>query len=150
MSQFVSDFIKSISARQELHDKLTFEYITNKVSEDEEKKTRDNLQIFKHFKNDENLSEQHKLLILQITNKIVDYRDLKKIYGNLIGELGLDNLVNHGDGDGGEDGDNMDQMAGDDDENAMRQNRYDNDMEEKENYIYDDEDDDIPDDATIF
>ena len=48
------------------------------------------------------MSEQNKLLMLKLNHKMIKYQDLYKTYGNLIGELGLDNVENVETGEGEE------------------------------------------------
>ena len=137
--RFLYDFISSINTKQTLYDKLTYQFVENKVAEVEEKKTRENLQIFKHFAQDENMSEQNKLLMLKLNHKMIKYQDLYKTYGNLIGELGLDNVENVETGEGEEQTGPI-MIEGDDEGNNYRVQEHQSELEMNE-YLVDGDDD---------
>ena len=112
----------------------------------------------KQLKFDEKLQEQHKLIMIQLQFKQIEYKDLYKI-GEEIAEMNIDeNLLTDLDADNDIDardqfqpidaGDDMDQF----DANQMNveaREEFESEMMETD-HVYNDEDDDPPDDAFIL
>ena len=156
--QFIFEFLNEVYKKQLLYDMLTKNKIEKIVAAEDEKKRRKNLDIMKQLKYDEKLQEQHKLVMIQLQFKQIEYKDLYKI-GEEILEMNIDeNLLTDLDEDNDIDardqfqlidaGDDMDQF----DANQMNidaREEYENELMEIDN-VYDDEEDEPPDDAFIL
>jgi hypothetical protein len=156
--QFIFEFLNQAYKKQLLYDMLTKNKIKEIVAAEDEKKRRKNLDIMKQLKYDEKLQEQHKLVMIQLQFKQIEYKDLYKI-GEEIAEMNIDeDLLTDLDEDNDIDArdqfqpmdasDNMDQF----DSNQMNMDareQFENEMMEID-HVYDDEEDEPPDDAFIL
>ena len=156
--QFIFDFLNQTYKKQLLYDMLTKTKIKQIVDAEDEKKRRKNLDIMKQLKYDEKLQEQHKLVMIQLQFKQIEYKDLYKI-GQEIAEMNIDeNLLTDLDEDNDIDardqfqpidtGDDMDQFDANE-MNANAREAFESEMMELD-HVYNDEDDDPPDDAFIL
>ena len=142
ITQFLQLFIVSIITKDKLYNILTYDYVKKTVAQEKESQIRKNLNIFKFLEQDENLTEEYRLLILQMRQGIKGYKDLPDI----VAHLGLENVVDQTEDDN-DDGENFVENEGED--NEERQNMYDSEAEYDQLManVYDDGDSDAPDDG---
>jgi hypothetical protein len=142
ITQFLQLFIVSIITKDKLYNILTYDYVKKTVAQENESQIRKNLNTFKFLEQDENLTEEYRLLILQMRQGIKGYKDLPDI----VAHLGLENVVDQTEDDN-DDGENFIENEGED--NEERQNMYDSEAEYDQLManVYDDGDSDAPDDG---